>query len=314
MSEQWAYEGIVVLGAPRSGTTLLRRLLNAHPDIHCPPETNLLNAASRFLEEHRFAGNLSVGVVPGLDFSGLDETTILQRLREFVFSFFRDIRDRSGKSIWAEKTAFDTFHLDAIERICAGHCRFICLTRHGLDVCCSTKQLTDKMGMYLPELHEYVKRYPAPLEAFAHAWVNVNQRLNTFMETNRADCALFKYEDLVVAPEDVLSRIFAFLDRPVDVDEVLRCALSATDSAGLGDWKTYKTRSIESGSVDQWKNLPTDVIDRLAQITNPTLELLGYETVEVRGAGERAADSKRQEELSRMVAKMSMQMGKSDSK
>ncbi|MCA9663328.1 MAG: sulfotransferase, partial [Myxococcales bacterium] len=31
--------GIIVLGAPRSGTTLLRRLLDAHPNIACPPET-----------------------------------------------------------------------------------------------------------------------------------------------------------------------------------------------------------------------------------------------------------------------------------
>ncbi len=73
MREPDAYEGVIVLGVPRSGTTLLRRLLDAHPDIACPPETNLIGAASRFLQEDRFAGGLSVGVVPGLHFCGFDE-------------------------------------------------------------------------------------------------------------------------------------------------------------------------------------------------------------------------------------------------
>jgi protein-tyrosine sulfotransferase len=34
--------GVVVLGFPRSGTTLLRRLLESHHDLCCPPETHLL--------------------------------------------------------------------------------------------------------------------------------------------------------------------------------------------------------------------------------------------------------------------------------
>ena len=42
---------VVLLGFPRSGTTLLSRLLDAHPEISCPPETHLLSAASRFLSE-----------------------------------------------------------------------------------------------------------------------------------------------------------------------------------------------------------------------------------------------------------------------
>ena len=47
------YEGIIVLGAPRSGTTLTQRLLAAHPQIACPPETYLLRACSRFLHEEK---------------------------------------------------------------------------------------------------------------------------------------------------------------------------------------------------------------------------------------------------------------------
>src|SRR3972149_7016175 len=111
------YEGIIVLGMPRSGTTLLRRLLNAHPNICCPPETNLLSAAARFLEEHRFSGGHSVGVANALAFSGYAEQEVDARLREFVFGFFREFSGREGKRRWAEKTAFDAFHLDEIEKL-----------------------------------------------------------------------------------------------------------------------------------------------------------------------------------------------------
>lgn len=312
MPEQRNYEGIVVLGAPRSGTTLVRRLLNAHPQINCPPETNLLSAASRFLEEREFAGSLSVGVVPGLDFGGIDEQTTLQRLREFVFWFFRELRDRSGKSVWAEKTAFDIFHLDGIERLCGDHCRFLCVTRHALDVCCSTKELVDKMEMYLPELHEYIRQHPAPLEAFAHAWVDVNQRLLQFMEASPDRCVRFRYEDLVASPAETLRRVLDFLDLPTDVEAVLDRALGDTESTGLGDWKTYKTTQIESGSIDRWKSLSERTIAGLAAIVNPTMQALGYDAVESRAQVAGDADSKRQQELSRMVARMAMQIGKSE--
>ena len=55
--------GIVVLGTPRSGTTLLRRLLDAHPNIACPPETYVLSGAARFLHEETFAQGLKIGTL-----------------------------------------------------------------------------------------------------------------------------------------------------------------------------------------------------------------------------------------------------------
>ena len=66
-------QGIVILGMPRSGTTLLRRLLDVHPAICCPPETNLLGAAARFLREETFAGGMAIGVLSGLSFAGIAE-------------------------------------------------------------------------------------------------------------------------------------------------------------------------------------------------------------------------------------------------
>ena len=303
MPERSAFEGIVVLGSPRSGTTLIRRLLNGHPDINCPPETNLLNSAARFLEEHEFAGGLSVGVIPGLDFCGFDEQAVLDRLREFVFSFHRELRDQAGKRYWAEKTAFDIFHLDAVEKLCVGHCRFICVTRHALDVCVSIRDLTDEMQMYLPELHQYIKRYPAPLEAFAHAWVDVNQRLLRFIDCWPNVCHRPRYESLVSEPQSTLQSLFEWLQLTTDVPALLDAAMSGTADVGLGDWKTYRSRRIDSGRTQRWKELPADRLARLAAIVNPTLEQLGYDAVQA-DAQLSGADARRRYQISQKVAQM----------
>jgi hypothetical protein len=273
------YEGIVVLGSPRSGTTLLRRLINAHPRIACPPETNLLRACSRFLHEDHLAEGLNVGVRSGLAFSDIREDDVLDRLREFAFGFFRQILARSGKARWAEKTAFDIFHLENIERLLGSTCRYVCLFRHGLDVACSLKDLCDVQDRYLVELHEYVRRHSSPLEAFTHAWADVNTQLLEFIGNNRDLCFAMKYEDLLADPEPHLSQLFEFLDEPADAGEVVRAAFAGGAEAGFGDWKTYATRGLERGSVGRWKELSPDSIHRLGAIANPVMERLGYEPV-----------------------------------
>jgi protein-tyrosine sulfotransferase len=274
-----AAQGIVILGMPRSGTTLLRRLLDAHPAICCPPETNLLRAAARFLGEEAFAGGVSSGVLSGLSFAGIAEPIVIARLREFVFGFLQDICRQRRKKRWAEKTAFNIFHLDQIEQLCSGSCRFLCLVRHPLDVVCSIKELTDKMETYVAELHTYIRQYPAPLEAFAHAWVEMHARLRRFVSDHPNDCLMLKYEDLVHNPAEELQRVFDFLSEPADVPALLSHALHGTEAIGLGDWKTYQSRVIHTESVGRWQHLSPSTVNRLVNIIAAEMELAGYPSI-----------------------------------
>lgn len=296
------YEGIVILGMPRSGTTLLRRMIGAHPAIHCPPETNLLSAAARFLREEPFAGGLAVGVLPGLAFSGYEEETVLERLREMVFSFHREMRDQAGKRLWAEKTAFDAFHVDAIGRLCGDSCRYVCIFRHGLDVVCSLKDLCDEMEMVMDDLHPYVRRHANTYEAFGHAWCEVSQGLHDFAVGHSGACVRVRYEDLVENPHEHLARIFEFLGEPTSVNRLIGEALGGAEAIGLGDWKTYRTTKVHSESVGRWQKLSDQTINRLAAIMNPTLERIGYDRVPLRRevSGETA---RRQHQIKQMVAK-----------
>ena len=57
------HDGIIILGCPRSGTTLLRRLFDAHPNIAAPGESYLLTAAARFLTGETMVDGMDDGLL-----------------------------------------------------------------------------------------------------------------------------------------------------------------------------------------------------------------------------------------------------------
>jgi protein-tyrosine sulfotransferase len=298
-----AAQGIVILGMPRSGTTLLRRILDAHPAICCPPETNVLSAAARFLREEASAGGVAIGVLSGLSFAGIAEEVVVARLCELVFGLLQDVCRQRGKRRWAEKTAFNIFHLDQIERLCSGACRFLCLIRHPLDVVCSIKELTDKMETYVAELHAYIRQYPAPLEAFVHAWVETHACLRRFVGDHPDGCLVLKYENLVHHPAEELQRVFDFLGEPADVPAILSQALHGTEAVGLGDWKTYERRTVHTESVGRWRCLSPSTLHGLVEIAAAEMELAGYPPVAT-VASPQPAVARRQYELGLLVTHM----------
>lgn len=293
------HEGIIVLGTPRSGTTLLRRLLDAHPNIACPGETNLLSACARFLHSESIAEGVDIGVVGGLSYAGFPEDEVLRRLREFAFDFHREHARREGKRRWAEKTAFDAFHLANIERLVGNHADFICVQRHGLDVACSLHELCEKNGGYLSELHEYIKQYSKPLEAFARAWVDLTNALADFAERHKDNAIVVKYEDLAADPEAQMRRVVEFIGEPW-TENLVAEALQRKSGVGLGDWKTYGKQQVDTTSIGRWQNLSRATINALGRIVNDTLIRCGYEPVET---GEQRSDeeARRRYELGLML-------------
>jgi len=277
------HEGILILGTPRSGTTLLRRILDAHPNIACPGETSLFSACARFLRSDEIAEGVMIGVRTGLSYAGFSETEVLDRLRELAFSFHREHARRQKKARWAEKTAFDAFHLAEIEELCGDHAFFICVQRHGLDVACSLVELCDKNGGYLPELHEYIKKYPHPLQAFAHTWVDLTTTIRAFAKRHPRNALLVRYEDLVGEPEGTLRTILDFIGEEW-TDDLIRSGVKRKENLGLGDWKTYGKDSVENTSVSRWKQLSRTTVSKLGAIVNPTLVECGYEPVPTEAA------------------------------
>lgn len=292
--------GIVVLGSPRSGTTLLRRLLDEHSNIACPPETYVLSGAARFLHEEKFAQGLRIGSLFGLSYAGFEESEVLERLRSFAFGFFEDHAKARGKTRWAEKTAFDAFHVPAIRKLCEGHVRFICVHRHGLDVASSLVELVQRSGGYVEELHRYLSRYPQPLEAFVRAWVDTAGAIEDLAQEDEGALSI-RYEDLVSDPQSTFRKVLDFVEEPWE-DGLIERALGSSERVGFGDWKTYAKAAIDTSSVGRWKTLPQATQKHLAEICNPLLKRLGYDAVD--NVDEDDEDARRRYELGLLLGRL----------
>ena len=270
-------DGIIVLGVPRSGTTLLRRLLNWHPEVHCGGETFLLASAARFLRSDRIVDEIDYGVLGGLQAAGIAPEAVIGDLRAFVEGLFRRLADTAGKPRWASKTAIDSFYVAEIERLFAGHAQFVCILRHGLDSVLSLKELCDANETYVLEIHEYIVRNPHPFEALAQLWSDVTGALLDFAERNPQSTIVLRYEDLVRAPRETLERLTGFLE--LTPGHALLEALMKDTPSGLGDWKTYGMTGLDPDNIGRWRTMNAATVSRLAPIMNPVLLRAGYEAV-----------------------------------
>jgi len=235
----------------------------------------LFTACGRFLRQEHIAEQVPVGVLSGLAFAGVSSEETLGRLRQFAFGLCDDICSTQNKKQWVEKTPDNVFYLDEIEQLCGQHCKFICLTRHALDVVCSLQELCEKNGIYLREVHRYIQVHPSPLKAFAHLWVDVTRRLQQFQKAHPRNTLAIRYEDLVARPSEVMTDVFGFLG----VDTSSWCidqALNQRTGIGLGDWKTYLRTGIDDASVGRWQALSNNTVAQLAEIVKPTLATCGY--------------------------------------
>jgi amino acid adenylation domain-containing protein len=284
--------GIIILGHPRSGTTLLRRLLDGHSRIACPPETHVLGACARFLHTEQTAQGVDMSVLSGLNFAGIPDELTLSRLREFAFSFLEQYAASQHKPRWAEKTAFDAFHIERIEKLCSAQALFVCVVRHPLDVAISTKEFCDSMGIYPNVLHEYIKQYQQPIEAFAHSWLDVTRQFETLRKNNPDTCIILRYEDLVASPDTTLRNLLGFLGEEYE-PRMLDRGLADSRQLGFGDHKSYSSSEIHRASIDRWRTLPDFQVSSLAPLLNPMLAQFNYpplntlETVDIADSRQR---------------------------
>ena len=138
-----------VVGVGRSGTTLLRLMLDAHPELTIPAETQfvpqLIEAADAGASAEGLV-ELIVGARTWSDF-GLDERRLRERVATgdapgaaaVLRAFYGLCAERAAKPRWGEKTPAYVRSMTAIGEL-LGEARFVHLIRDGRDVALSRRR------------------------------------------------------------------------------------------------------------------------------------------------------------------------------
>jgi hypothetical protein len=139
---------LFIVACPHSGTTVLRRIVDAHPRIAITPETHWISEVVRQGRGIDVAGRLSPGLREVLEahptFAGLgigrDEVERLTRGRPsyaaFVAALFDAYGAARGKSIVGDSTPAYLQEIGLLHDLFP-HARFVHLVRDGRDVCLS---------------------------------------------------------------------------------------------------------------------------------------------------------------------------------
>lgn len=231
---------VFIFSSIRSGSTLLRVLLNSHSQLHAPHELHLrglkVQESSKYVEK-------------SMRSAGLSHKDLEHLLWDRVLHWELQ---HSGKPFLVNKTPGNAFMWKRITT-CWPDARFIFLLRHPAAVALSWHEA--RSSWTLDEAAEDALRYMAAVE-----------------EARRELSGLVvRYEELTTEPQLITQRICAFLGvdwepRMLDYGEQDHGAYKA----GLGDW----TQKIRTGEIQSPRPLPEP--DEIPEVVRDLCVSWGY--------------------------------------
>jgi hypothetical protein len=270
---------IFLIGSPRSGTTLLARMIGAHSAVAAPPEPHLMPPLAHlgYQETVREAPYDPIITQRGLrEFVGSlpgGEADYFDAMRAFTDTLYQRGLTASGAERFLDKTPAYALVLDFLARLYP-RARYVVITRNPLAVWSSFVESffdgdqevahahNPLLERYVPAIARFVREQPVPL-------VHV------------------RYEELVREPEQQMRRVCDSLGltfEPGMVDYGSAEGAGGTAPRGLGDPVTVSRESrpttrllgkwAEELAADPAKIIQAQEI--LERLVDPDLETWGY--------------------------------------
>jgi hypothetical protein len=201
---------VFVVGMNRSCTTLLRMMLDAHPQLTIPPETHFVPDVIKACREDGATPEDALAAMKSArewgDF-GFSDEEMLARLRALpklrpgpaVRTFYEAYMTQQGKQRWGEKTPTYVQKMKLIQRALP-EARFVHVIRDGRDVALSVLDRTVRDLTAGDVAKRWQKKITKAREDAP--------QLEHYME--------IRYEDLILNTEPVLRSVVEFIDLPWD--------------------------------------------------------------------------------------------------
>ncbi|MGD0770983.1 MAG: sulfotransferase [Tepidisphaeraceae bacterium] len=256
---------VFVGGAGRSGTTLMRVLLDAHRRICCGPELKVLPYVSELYQLTLAMGSVTEAY-------GNTLADVQGCFRQFVESLSANFRRASGKPRWAEKTPHNVLSMAPLGTMFPD-ARFIHVIRDGRDVACSLVTM-DWFDPRTGAKRDYVQN----VAKAAGYW----RRIVQHARQQAADPALagrvieVRYEALVADVEGIMRQVLDFLGEAWD-PAILEAHKKSRAHEPRESSTDQATKPIYDTSIGRWKR-DMSPADRIAfkSEAGPLLKELGY--------------------------------------
>jgi hypothetical protein len=254
---------IVMGGAPRSGTTVLRKLLDRHPQVRSGAETKLFVPAA--FNPAWLAQSYGIALADVLEMQSASPSQAA-----FVDAFAQRVRRDAGKERWAEKTPQNIRHLDWIMA------RFpdasiVHIVRDARDVVCSMRQHPDWRWIDGTWQKVLVAR---PLAFYARRWLeDVRTGLAWRGDPRYTEV---RYESLVADPAAALAMICRGIGASVDSDWL--ASVGRRDDEDAQARRPDYEGAVSGASVGRWRSdLSVAEQQEVERLCGPQLRELGYE-------------------------------------
>jgi len=285
-----------ILGRPRSGTTLLTTLFNAHPNIRIAPEFPILfflyqrykrvktwdEATIRSFVDHVFYfSKFNIRRVENLK---LDKDAIIQDLLKYrekgsVQLFLKSINYyaysvyNKGETLWiGDKNPVYSMSAKRLRKIFPD-AKFICIIRDYRDSFISIKKLAEKeVAVEAPQLSLQVGRW----RMFTKLFLRLKNR---FPDTYY----ILRYEDLVTEQETTFRSLCDFLGISYDpaVFEFYQKKEDVVNTYGNFIYEKFHEnllKPINTGRMNTWQKVLTEEeVQTADQIAGKYADQLGYE-------------------------------------
>jgi hypothetical protein len=266
---------VFVLCIGRSGSTLLRLILDTHPDLACPPETNIPALCSQLAVVWSLIEGAPLSLQRGDAPPAIPDAAIAG-IRQTMDLMTAPYLARRGKKRYCDKSLGTAAYANLLMRIYPG-ARFICLFRHPMDMISSGLEACP-WGLNGYGFDRYIAGSPGnAVMALARYWLDGAAEITAVEEQHPGSCCRVRYEDMVADPERVAAGIFGFIGvRPVPgIGEAVFSR--EHERFGPADHKIWYTSAISQGSVGRGDALPVGLIPPpVLESINGLLDKLGY--------------------------------------
>ncbi|XP_012552268.1 protein-tyrosine sulfotransferase [Bombyx mori] len=255
---------IFIGGVPRSGTTLMRAMLDAHPDVRCGQETRVVPRILQMREHWARSQKESVR----LEQAGVSRAVLNNAIAAFCLEVIVRHGDPAPRLCNKDPLVLKmgTYVLELFP-----NAKFLFMVRDGRATVHSI--ITRKVTITGFDLTSYRQC----LTKWNHAVELMYQQCKT-MGSDK--CLMVRYESLVLWPRETMRQVLDFLELPWD-EAVLHHEQYINQPNGVALSNVERSsdqvvRAVNRDALDKWVGaLPADVRADMPQLA-PMLSVLGY--------------------------------------